>query len=74
MLLYRLTKEKGLDSMNDTKVNFKYDKALCETCRFRGWADNKTICYYIVLTGKPRGCPIDRNCIRYEMGNPPKTI
>ena len=52
------------------------DKTLCRTCVYRtsitGFGHKEIACFYIVVKGKERGCPIDRNCKRYVKGNPPK--
>lgn len=57
--------------MRDTQ-----DKRLCRQCKYRvkigGFGKTETGCYYIVHTGKPRGCPAGSGCIRFEKGNPPR--
>ena len=40
-------------------------RAECKGCIYRGWiADTFSTCDYMILTGKPRGCPPGKGCIR----------
>ena len=39
----------------------------CRKCRYYGMS--ASTCDYILITGKPRGCPAGKDCIRFEKGS-----
>lgn len=40
----------------------------CGGCIFRGWLNGMTICDFIGLTGRRRGCPAGKDCTRRIVG------
>ena len=38
----------------------------CKTCRFCTAIKRTLLCDYLVMTGKPRGCPAGEECDKWE--------
>lgn len=42
----------------------------CRSCKHRINFADEFVCWYLMDTGEPRGCPIGKKCTRYERGKP----
>ncbi len=56
--------------MSEKKVTFPIR---CKACKYYEGNMDNPMCCYCANTGEPRGCPIDRYCIRFEAVNRKKT-